>query len=133
MNTRPTNKKAETSSSEQPVEKVKFENESSDYSKSDKRDGQSIQPGKLADESQIGGLSSLFTPQKTQMTDEHAINGSVIENDSEVPKPPKKRYPDLLLSSEDKRECKADLFDAKKRIKSESNNNEHQYVRNLFS
>ncbi|XP_076174256.1 bobby sox [Ptiloglossa arizonensis] len=127
LNTRPTNKKAETSSSEQPVEKVKFENESSDYSKSDKRDGQSIQPGKLADESQIGGLSSLFTPQKTQMTDEHAINGSVIENDSEVPKPPKKRYPDLLLSSEDKRECKADLFDAKKRIKSESNNNEHQY------
>ncbi|XP_017757941.1 PREDICTED: HMG box transcription factor BBX-like isoform X2 [Eufriesea mexicana] len=126
LNTRPTNKKAETSSNEQPVENVKSENKSSDYLKSDKRDGQSIQPGKLADESQIGGLSSLFTPQKTQVTDEQiTINGSVIEND--VPKPPKKRYSDIPFSSDTKRECKADLFDVKKRKKSESNNNVHQY------
>ncbi|XP_060820050.1 HMG box transcription factor BBX [Bombus pascuorum] len=128
LNTRPTNKKAETNSNEQIVESVKCENKSSDYSKSDKRDGQSIQPGKLADESQIGGLSSLFTPQKTQAADEKVtINGSVIENDNEVPKPPKKRYLEVPFSSDNKRECKADLFDAKKRKKSESNNNVHQY------
>ncbi|XP_054014142.1 HMG box transcription factor BBX isoform X1 [Hylaeus anthracinus] len=128
LNTRPTNKKAETSSSEQPVEKLKSENESSDYSKSNERDGQSIQPGKLADESQLGGLSSLFTPQKTQITDEQAnVNGSANESDGEVPETPKKKYPDIPLSPDDKRECKADLFDAKKRIKSESNNNEQQY------
>ncbi|XP_076640314.1 bobby sox isoform X1 [Colletes latitarsis] len=128
LNTRPTNKKAETISSEQNVEKIKTENESSNYSKSDERDGQSIQPGKLADESQIGGLSSLFTPQKTQIADEQMIvNCSMIDSDSEVPETPKKKYPDLPLSLDDKRECKVDLFDAKKRIKSESNNNEQQY------
>ncbi|XP_031830475.1 bobby sox isoform X2 [Nomia melanderi] len=128
LSTRPTNKKAETSSNEQPIENVKSENESSDYSKADKRDGQSIQPGKLADESQIGGLSSLFTPQKMQIIDEQAtINGSVIENDNEVPKPPKKKYIDTSFLPDHKRECKADLFDAKKRRLSESNNNEHQY------
>lgn len=127
LNTRPTNKKTETYSNEQPVENVKSENESSDYPKSDERDGQSIQPGKLADESQIGGLSSLFTPQKIQVKEEQTdFNGSVIDNDNEVPKPPKKRYLDLPFSPEYKRECKADLFDAKKRKKPESNNNEHQ-------
>ncbi|XP_015433428.1 PREDICTED: uncharacterized protein LOC107189414 isoform X2 [Dufourea novaeangliae] len=124
LNTRPTNKKTETSSNEQVIETVKSENESSDYSKADKQDGQSIQPGKLADESQIGGLSSLFTPQKLQITDEQAI---VIENDNEVPKPPQKKYADSSFSPDQKKECKADLFDAKKRRKSESNNNEHQY------
>ncbi|XP_043784086.1 HMG box transcription factor BBX isoform X1 [Apis laboriosa] len=123
LNTRPTNKKAETYSNEQ-IENVKSENKSSDSSKSDKQDGQSIQPGKLADESQIGGLSSLFTPQKTQVADEQVtINDSVIENDTEVPKPPKKRYLDVPFSPDNKRECKADLFDVKKRKKSESNNN----------
>ncbi|XP_003699744.1 bobby sox isoform X2 [Megachile rotundata] len=128
LNTRPTNKKAETSSSEQPIENTESENKSSDYSELDKRDGQSIQPGKLADESQIGGLSSLFTPQKTQATDEQAIvDGSMIEDDNEVPKPPKKNFSDTPSSPEHKRECKADLFDAKKRKKPESNNNEHQY------
>ncbi|CAK9823824.1 HMG box transcription factor BBX [Anthophora retusa] len=125
LNTRPTNKKAETSSGEQPVEN---ENKSSNYSKSEKKDGQSIQPGKLADESQIGGLSSLFTPQKTEATDEQVtINGSVIENDIEVPKPPKKRYLEVPFSPDLKRECKVDLFDVKKRKTSESNNNEHEY------
>ncbi|XP_076662717.1 bobby sox isoform X1 [Andrena cerasifolii] len=128
LNTRPTNKKAEASSTEQPIENVKSENEPSDYSTSDKRDGQSIQPGKLADESQIGGLSSLFTPQKTQIKDEQIpVNGSVIENDNEVPKPPKKKYLDLSFSPDLKRECKADLFDAKKRKRTESNNNEDRY------
>lgn len=134
LNTRPTNKKAETNPNEQLVESVKSENKSSDYSKSDKRDGQSIQPGKLADESQIGGLSSLFTPQKTQAADEQVtVNDSVIENDTEVPKPPKKRYLEIPFSPDNKRECKADLFDAKKRRKSESNNNVHQCVSNLFN
>ncbi|XP_076281286.1 bobby sox isoform X1 [Lasioglossum baleicum] len=127
LNTRPTNKKTESSSNEHPIE-IKSENESSDYSKADKRDGQSIQPGKLADESQIGGLSSLFTPQKMQIIDEQAtINGSVIDDDNEVPKPPKKKYIDASFSSDLKRECKADLFDVKKKRKSESNNNEQQY------
>lgn len=131
LNTRPTNKKAETSSSEQSIENDESENKSSDYSEIDKRDGQSIQPGKLADESQIGGLSSLFTPQKTQVTDEHTtVDGSVIENDNKVPKPPKKNFSDTVSSPDHKRECKADLFDAKKRKKPESNNNDHQYVRN---
>ncbi|CAL7943730.1 unnamed protein product [Xylocopa violacea] len=127
LNTRPTNKKAEVNSNEQLIESVKTENKSSDYSKSDKRDGQSIQPGKLADESQIGGLSSLFTPQKTQADEQMVVNGSVIENDTEVPKPPKKKYLDISFSPDHKRECKADLFDVKKRKKTESNNNVHQY------
>ncbi|XP_034183554.1 bobby sox isoform X1 [Osmia lignaria lignaria] len=128
LNTRPTNKKAETSSSEQSIENDESENKSSDYSELDKRDGQSIQPGKLADESQIGGLSSLFTPQKTQVTDEQTtVDGSVIENDNQVPKTPKKNFSDTVSSPDHKRECKADLFDAKKRKKLESNNNDHQY------
>lgn len=128
LNTRPTNKKAETNVNEQLIENVKTENKSSDYTKCDKRDGQSIQPGKLADESQIGGLSSLFTPQKTQTADEQeTVDGSVMENDCEVPKPPKKRYSDVPYSPEHKRDCKADLFDVKKRIKTESNNNVDQY------
>ncbi|XP_032688647.1 HMG box transcription factor BBX isoform X1 [Odontomachus brunneus] len=126
LSTRPTNKKQESSSnsSAQPADSVKSEYESSDCTKSDRRDGQSIQPGKLADESQIGGLSSLFTPQKTEPPEEEiAVNGVATENDA-VPKPPKKRYTESPFQGEQKRDCKADLFGEKKRKRAESNNNE---------
>ncbi|XP_011691764.1 PREDICTED: HMG box transcription factor BBX [Wasmannia auropunctata] len=120
LNTRPTNKKQESSGGVQSTDSVKSEYESSDCTKSDRRDGQSIQPGKLADESQIGGLSSLFTPQKTETSEE--INGA--ESDSVPPKPPKKRYTESPFQSDQKRDCKTDLFGEKKRKKAESNNNE---------
>jgi hypothetical protein len=130
LNTRPTNKKQEPNSGgAQSTDSVKSEYESSDFIKSDRRDGQLIQPGKLADESQIGGLSSLFTPQKTSEEQIGQING-VTEND--VPKPPKKRYTESPFQSDQKRDCKADLFGEKKRKKTESNNNEqheHNTVR----
>lgn len=126
LTTRPTNKKTEPSSSEQSIENVKLEHESSHYSRPDRRDGQSIQPGKLADESQIGGLSSLFTPPKLQVTEEHIeVDNSESDNDPGVPKPPKKKQMNLLFP-DPKKDCKVDLFDAKKRRKSESNNNEDQ-------
>jgi len=112
------------------IDSVKSEYESSDCTKSDRRDGQSIQPGKLADESQIGGLSSLFTPQKIEPSEEQTtINDVMIENDT-VPKPPKKRYTELPFQGDQKRDCKADLFGDKKRKRAESNNNEqHEMVR----
>lgn len=132
LNTRPTNKKQESSNNSnntQPADSVKSEYESSDCTKSDRRDGQSIQPGKLADESQIGGLSSLFTPQKTESEEQITVNGITIENDV-VPKPPKKRYTESPFQGEQKRDCKADLFGEKKRKRAESNNNEqHETVR----
>jgi len=128
LNTRPTNKKQESSSGVQSTNSVKSEYESSDCTKSDRRDGQSIQPGKLADESQIGGLSSLFTPQKSE-TSEETING-IVENDSVPPKPPKKRYIESPFQGDQKRDCKTDLFGEKKRKRAESNNNEqHETVR----
>ncbi|KAL0127177.1 hypothetical protein PUN28_005454 [Cardiocondyla obscurior] len=123
LNTRPTNKKQESSGSAQSTDSVKSEYESSDCTKSDRRDGQSIQPGKLADESQIGGLSSLFTPQKSETSEEQAVNG-VPECESVPPKPPKKRYTESPYQSDQKRDCKTDLFGDKKRKRAESNNNE---------
>lgn len=126
LNTRPTNKKQESSSGVQSTDSVKSEYESSECTKSDRRDGQSIQPGKLADESQIGGLSSLFTPQKSE-TSEETVNG--IESDSVPPKPPKKRYTESPFQGDQKRDCKTDLFGEKKRKRAESNNNEqHETV-----
>ncbi|XP_018052236.1 PREDICTED: HMG box transcription factor BBX isoform X2 [Atta colombica] len=122
LNTRPTNKKQESSSGVQSTDSVKSEYESSDCTKSDRRDGQSIQPGKLADESQIGGLSSLFTPQKSE-TSEETVNG-IAENDPIPPKPPKKRYTESPFQDDQKRDCKTDLFGEKKRKRTESNNNE---------
>ncbi|TGZ53047.1 Uncharacterized protein DBV15_00520 [Temnothorax longispinosus] len=123
LNTRPTNKKQESSSGVQSTDSVKTEYESSDCTKSDRRDGQSIQPGKLADESQIGGLSSLFTPQKSEVSEEQTVNG-IAEIDSAPPKPPKKRYTESPFQSDQKRDCKTDLFGEKKRKRAESNNNE---------
>ncbi|KAF7384642.1 hypothetical protein HZH68_014254 [Vespula germanica] len=123
--TRPTNKKQEIETVDQATESVKSEYESSDYTNSDNKDGQAIQPGKLADESQIGGLSSLFTPQKVQLTEEQlTTHNDVPEKEVTAPKPPKKRNPELLLALEHKNECKVDLFNEKKRKHSESNNNE---------
>ncbi|XP_070161066.1 transcription factor Sox-11 isoform X2 [Polyergus mexicanus] len=128
LNTRPTNKKQESSSGMQFIDSVKSEYESSDCTKSDRRDGQSIQPGKLADESQIGGLSSLFTPQKIESSEEQTTINDMIENDI-VPKPPKKRYTESPFQNDQKRDCKADLFGEKKRKRAESNNNEqHEMV-----
>lgn len=107
----------------------KPEYESSDCTISDRRDGQSIQPGKLADESQIGGLSSLFTPQKTEQSEEQTIFNGI--DDDAVPKPPKKRYTESPSQAEQKKDCKVDLFGEKKRKRAESNNNEqHETVRN---
>lgn len=130
LNTRPTNKKQESSGGVQLTDSVKSEYESSDCTKTDRRDGQSIQPGKLADESQIGGLSSLFTPQKTETSEEQGtVNGIVTENDV-VPKPPKKRYTESPFQDNQKRDFKIDLFGEKKRKRAESNNNEqHETVR----
>ncbi|KAK2578432.1 hypothetical protein KPH14_012561 [Odynerus spinipes] len=124
LTTRPTNKKQEVGTADQSVESVKSEYESSDYTNSDNKDGQAIQPGKLADESQIGGLSSLFTPQKVQLTEEQVTAHDDVPETNVAPKPPKKRNPELLLALEHKNECKADLFNEKKRTNSESNNNE---------
>ncbi|XP_011639001.1 HMG box transcription factor BBX isoform X3 [Pogonomyrmex barbatus] len=122
LNTRPTNKKQESSSGAQSTDSVKSEYESSDCTKIDRRDGQSIQPGKLADESQIGGLSSLFTPQKTESSEEQVIINGITEND--VPKPPKKRYTESPFQGDQKKDCKVDLFGDKKKKRAESNNNE---------
>ncbi|XP_035742909.1 HMG box transcription factor BBX-like isoform X6 [Vespa mandarinia] len=125
LTTRPTNKKQEIGTVDQATESVKSEYVSSDYINSDNKDGQAIQPGKLADESQIGGLSSLFTPQKVQLTEEQiTTHNDVPEKEVTAPKPPKKRNPELLLALEHKNECKVDLFNEKKRKHSESNNNE---------
>lgn len=130
LTTRPTNKKPESSSNEQSTNSVKSEYESSNFAKSDRQDEQSIQPGKLADESQIGGLSSLFTPHKVETSQEQAtVNGIVTESDA-VPKPPKKRYTESPFQIEQKRDIKADLFGETKRKKPESNNNEqHETVK----
>ncbi|XP_012264586.1 transcription factor Sox-11 isoform X2 [Athalia rosae] len=125
LTTRPTNKKTEFDTGEPGQDLSSTE---SDLTKIDKREGQSIQPGKLADESQIGGLSSLFTPLKAQTQETvPIINGNndqlnVNENIS-VPKPPKKRYTELPHPVIQKREIKVDLFGEKKK---ESNNNNNQ-------
>lgn len=127
LSTRPTNKKSEAGSSENCSDEMKGEDSSLDYSQSERTDGDAIQPGKLADESQIGGLSSLFTPQKIQSTDTDEMANLTtpkLETDNSTPKPPKKRYTELPLSMEQKEECKADLFGEKNKRK-ESNNN-HQ-------
>ena len=97
-------------------------------------DEDSIQPGKLADESQIGGLSSLFTPQKVNPKDFQSSNAMSEDegiNNPEVPKPPKKRYTELPISAGSKEDCKADLFGNKKN-KTESNNNNHHRMVNIF-
>ncbi|XP_043488194.1 putative transcription factor SOX-15 isoform X3 [Polistes fuscatus] len=134
LTTRPTNKKQEVGNVDQTTDSVKSEYESSDYINSDNKDSQAIQPGKLADESQIGGLSSLFTPQKVQLIDEQiTIQNDVPElKDVTAPKPPKKRNPELILALEHKNECKVDLFNEKKRKHSESNNNDQHtmYIEN---
>lgn len=114
----------------QSTDSVKSEYESSDCTKSDRRDGQSIQPGKLADESQIGGLSSLFTPQKTETSEGQITINGIAENNAVPPKPPKKRYTESPFQVDQKRDCKTDLFGDKKRKRAESNNNEqHETVR----
>ena len=99
--------------------------------KSERTDGEAIQPGKLADESQIGGLSSLFTPQKVQPPETDEIDNLTtpkVETDNIItPKPPKKRYTELPLSMEQKEDCKVDLFGEKNKTRQESNNN-HQMV-----
>ncbi|XP_058808254.1 transcription factor Sox-11 isoform X2 [Phymastichus coffea] len=113
LNTRPTNKKTDAGQSDSGSEMTNL-----------KLDEDSIQPGKLADESQIGGLSSLFTPQKVNPK----IDISEDEDDDnvalQVPKPPKKRFIELPISAELKEDCKVDLFGDKK-SRAESNNNNH--------
>lgn len=131
LNTRPTNKKLDLLSDGEQ------ESMKSDYfiSNLTKLDEEAIQPGKLADESQIGGLSSLFTPQKVNLKDFHSVNDLESEdeddNNPEVPKPPKKRYIELPISTQLKNECKVDLFGEKKN-ETESNNNKHLLVNFTF-
>lgn len=132
LNTRPTNKKMDILS-EGGSESMKTDYFISNLSKLDE---EAIQPGKLADESQIGGLSSLFTPQKVNPKDFQSAHDSAsddeADNNTEVPKPPKKRYIELPISNELKEECKADLF-GDKINKAESNNNKQLLVNLLLS
>ncbi|OXU17661.1 hypothetical protein TSAR_016053 [Trichomalopsis sarcophagae] len=129
LNTRPTNKKTDGGLSDSGSETIKSDYLTLNVSKLDE---DSIQPGKLADESQLGGLSSLFTPQKVNPQDcQSSTNNFVSEDEandnSEVPKPPKKRYTELPISAESKEDCKADLFGDKK-SRTESNNNDHHLM-----
>lgn len=113
------------------MEEIKSEESSSDFIKSERTEGEAIQPGKLADESQIGGLSSLFTPQKVQpQTDEIAnLSTPKVETDNTItPKPPKKRYTELPLAMEQKEDCKVDLFGENKNKTRQESNNNHQMV-----
>ncbi|XP_034947318.1 LOW QUALITY PROTEIN: HMG box transcription factor BBX [Chelonus insularis] len=127
LSTRPTNKKQEVGSSyEQNSTTTNSNYESSNCTET--ISNQAIQPGKLADESQIGGLSSLFTPQKIPQINNQSmiIEDDTINNETDeviVPKPPKKRYTELSIDAEQKRDCKADLFGDKKDESAESNNN----------
>ncbi|XP_033208934.1 HMG box transcription factor BBX [Belonocnema kinseyi] len=129
LSTRPTNKKSEAGSSDSSVEEIKSEESSSDFIKSERTEGEAIQPGKLADESQIGGLSSLFTPQKVQAQTDEKDNLSTpkVETDNTItPKPPKKRYTELPLAMEQKEDCKVDLFGENKNKTRQESNNNHQ-------
>ncbi|XP_063977761.1 HMG box transcription factor BBX isoform X2 [Diachasmimorpha longicaudata] len=124
LSTRPTNKKQESGGFDQTSETAASHLESSNS----KIGNNVIQPGKLADESQLGGLSFLCTPQKNHHTNNQAIiDGNTLGNFSEekssVPKPPKKRYTELPIDLEQKRDCKADLF-SECEVPTESNNNE---------
>ncbi|XP_008543276.1 myb-like protein F isoform X1 [Microplitis demolitor] len=151
LTTRPTNKKPDVGSSYEQNSTITTSNsnyESSNYTNTENNDA--IQPGKLADESQIGGLSSLFTPQKNSSNRKDDDDGDHnndndddddvddeddelpnIENDNIangadeiiVPKPPKKRYTELPIDLEQKRDCKADLFGESRTGIAESNNN----------
>ncbi|XP_046430462.1 uncharacterized protein LOC124184611 isoform X1 [Neodiprion fabricii] len=127
LTTRPTNKKQELDLSDQQAQYLN--SSATDSTTFDKRQGQSIQPGKLADESQIGGLSSLFTPQKIK-TEEilpvtNGTNNITNDNNDSIPKPPKKRCTEPPHPVSQKREIKINLFGEKKR---ESNNNNQQLI-----
>ncbi|CAG5095684.1 Similar to BBX: HMG box transcription factor BBX (Homo sapiens) [Cotesia congregata] len=152
LTTRPTNKKPDVGSSyeENSTSTSNSNYESSTYTNNDNNNA--IQPGKLADESQIGGLSSLFTPQKNQPHHKKGADVDRIPDDDEdddfvddddddelpnienknitngteeivVPKPPKKRYTELPINLEQKKDCKADLFGGSRTENAESNNN----------
>ncbi|KAK0087061.1 hypothetical protein PV325_001842 [Microctonus aethiopoides] len=130
LSTRPTNKKLECGSSyNQGMDNSNVNYESSNCIETM---NPSIQPGKLADESQIGGLSSLFTPQKIESKissenndDETDVN---ITDEVIIPKPPKKRYTEVPIDLEQKRVCKSDLFGQESINNSESNNNEQHHL-----
>lgn len=133
LTTRPTNKKPDVGGNDQYSDIANSDYQSSNCTKANARDEDgSIQPGKLADESQIGGLSSLFTPQKThgKSAAETIIgNGSPgINDDASDPKTPNKQYTELPVDIEQKRKCKADLFCEQKSINTESNNNEQHHL-----
>lgn len=116
LSTRPTNKKSDSGCSSETQQCDDYETAYPDFDKREDEED-AIQPGKLADESQIGGLSSLFTPQKSQPV-------ALGEPQDDAPKPPKKRFVETAYNDQQKRECKADLFGEKEEEKPESNNNE---------
>ena len=131
LSTRPSNKKIEASSSDQ---QLNLNNDDQDFTEIERNDEEAIQPGKLADESQIGGLSSLFTPQKIQDNNESSDYAELINGEhanSKVPKPPKKRYSELPLDI-NKKDCKADLFGDRKNNRKESNNNQLNMVKTKY-
>ncbi|XP_014207857.1 uncharacterized protein LOC106638961 [Copidosoma floridanum] len=132
LNTRPTNKKTDAAQLE-----YKTATGESDFARLEE---DSIQPGKLADESQIGGLSSLFTPQKIA-TQHFNSSSRLVTNEAnpEVLKPPKKRYTVVTVSPGSKEDCKADLFGGRKsRVESDrsnnnnNNNNESKHLSNAM-
>lgn len=102
---------------QQNVENESEEFDDNDEDEADRTDGNKIQSGKLADESQIGGLSLLITPAKTQVGPEDALDGN---SDPTISKPPKKRYSEPIIM---KKDVRANLFPDK--VKTESNNNYH--------
>lgn len=128
LTTRPTNKKQDSSSNYDDTELSNANYESSDCNQNNSTiKNEAIQPGKLADETQIGGLSSLFTPSKNDEQDIIPVNTSVITTTS-IPKPPKKRYTELSIDFEQKRDCKVDLFGEDNNDNPESNNNEQHHL-----
>ncbi|XP_044009467.1 HMG box transcription factor BBX isoform X2 [Aphidius gifuensis] len=130
LTTRPTNKKQDTSSNYDDSELSNANYESSDCHHQDNttnKNEEAIQPGKLADETQIGGLSSLFTPSKNDEQDIIPVNITTApSSEQKFPKPPKKRYTELSIDFEQKRDCKVDLFGEDNNAESNNNLNEEE-------
>lgn len=128
LNTRPTNKKPDTIGVHNyRTNDLQDEDEDDiDSTLIERDDDRTIQPGKLADESQIGGLSSLFTPEKV-----HSSNTDLTQIDNSIPDSPKKKCINTIPVQQNKKDCKVDLFG----VKNESNNNDEEHesvIRKIF-
>ncbi|XP_043288596.1 HMG box transcription factor BBX [Venturia canescens] len=128
LTTRPRNKKSEIDVSEENLEDESNYDSINNEKTTTSEEDASIQPGKLADETQIGGLSSLFTPQKNS-TEVEANKESKSQNLADnAPESPKKLYTDVPIDNEQRRKCTVDLFCNEKLNNTESNNNEHHQL-----